>query len=281
MKRLTPLLLLALCAAPAWGQPPIAPAARRAPTVTLAGPDKARPGGRMVIVQAFADPRSFPNDLIAIKYKWAVLVDGRSDSTFLEWPDGSRIVIATSESDSTTTVILDVDCAFGTEQPADGEGPKRYADVETVSPELLIRTIAVVAPKPEPRPDPDPDPGPTPGPEPRPLPTPDPLPPPVTGPLWVGLVSDVDDPSMEMGLVRASATIRAKLESMNAMWFSRDDNAPDSFTRSAIKYVAERKPPIPLPFVVVVDRLGIVVKAVPAPKTEAEIVGLVDKLRRP
>lgn len=163
MKRFRPLLLLALLAGPTSGQPPDA-ADRRGPTVKLVGPSKAQPGGRMVIVQAATDPSSFPDDLLSIKYNWTVLVDGKPETSFLTWPDGSRIVIASSEATSLTTVVLDVDCLLGRRTEIEGREPT-YSGVELVSQELLTHVIAVGRAAPEPNP---PSPGPTPGPVPEP-----------------------------------------------------------------------------------------------------------------
>ena len=123
----------------------------------------------MVIVQAAADPSSFPDDLLSIKYNWTVLVDGKHETSFLTWPDGSRIVIASSEAASLTTVVLDVDCLLGRRTDIEGQEPT-YSGVELVSQELLTLAIAVGQATPVPTP---PSPHPRPGPEPEPEPEPD------------------------------------------------------------------------------------------------------------
>lgn len=156
---LLPLLL------PSWALAvDIDPAAYRPPAVALAGPAAVRPG-HMVIVRAHLDRASLSPNLIALKYQWAVLVDGKPADDLLVWPDGTQVVFQASDSPSTTTVILDVDCTFGVPVPIkDGTA---FTNVETVSPDLLRHAIAVGQEGPPPAP-----------------PTPPPTPAPPLGPLF-------------------------------------------------------------------------------------------------
>lgn len=141
------------------------------PSVRLAGPEKIREGGRMVVVTADVDRTKWPEDLVQMKFQWTVLVNGIPNRNTMVWPDGSRIIFDSSDEPSKTTVILDVDCLFGTEKTAviEGKETKVLVGFEINSSDLVTHVVEVGGgPSPPPTPGPSPPPTPTPGPSPAP-----------------------------------------------------------------------------------------------------------------
>ena len=155
------------------------------PSVEISGPEVVRPGGRMVIVRANINQSTPLENLISVKYQWAVFSNGKYNPGVMPWPDGSLIALASSEEEGYGTVILDTNYMFGVSRTVDGK--TIYEDVELVSPPLATFTFEVRESGPTPPNPPNP---PTPANPPNPPPNP-PAPDPVFPPGRFGLSSFV------------------------------------------------------------------------------------------
>lgn len=144
----------------AFGQAWLDEADNQFPSVSIFAPEKAD-NGHMIIVSAKIDRTKLPKDLLAIDYHWTVLVNGVPDQQVLIWPDGTQIIFSGSKEDSITTIILDVNCLFGTKMvvKVEDKDVEVVANAAVKSPELATAAIIVGDP-------PAPGPGPRPGPNP-------------------------------------------------------------------------------------------------------------------
>jgi hypothetical protein len=151
----------------------------------------ANPGrGRMVVASAKVDKSHLPANLIGVQYQWTLIVNGQPSQDFVPWPDGTKLIFVPGPDAENFTVVLDVDFTFGdavAAKGADGKDVTAYANVATLSPDLLVREVDLGTPTP-----PTPPAPPTPGPNPTPTP-PSPVPPAPLPPGQYGLAQFTRD----------------------------------------------------------------------------------------
>ncbi len=242
-------VLLALMAAALIGSS--APARADAPKATVRGPSTVSAGATIVL-----DARASVADR---PLKWKL--DGPDVPFLVLDQDGHKGVVALVPSAQPGVYKFTL-IAKGIPQ----------GEVE-VDADAAMWTVSVEAPAPTPPPTPAPTPTPSPTPPPAPTPTPTPA---AGGHLFVTLVVDLDAMTQAVATLREGVSVRPALSGMNAQYRTVGLGTAEFSAIRLGPYVTKAGG---APCLVIQDKTGAVLSAVPAPATEADLIAAVKRQR--